>query len=492
MKGLAGCALVLLLVCLRASAGAEQIPRRPERLALPPFHFEIPEVERRQLRNGVPVYVVEDRTVPLVDVVLALRTGGRYDPEDGVGLASLTASMLRRGGTVALAADQFDEEVDFLGAELDSFGGVDRSGMTLECSPGVLERALALFAEALLRPRFQEDRLDSAKANLRKSLEARGDDPLRVLDLEWQLLQYGPKHPRARQLTGRGLAAIARQDLLDFHRRHWAPDTAVLAVSGDVDTEHVLELLDRLLGDWGGESAGDAAPAPPPLERVEAPAGLYHLESSTPQAKLYLGHRGKERRSWEEQDAFAAMVMAEILGGGGTVSRLRSRLRAEEGLAYRVVASFGLGIEEPGSFEVFLETSPRRAGPAVRAVLAELERLRSEPVPPAELELAQRSLVDALPLLFQGAVAVAGRFAEDELLGRPHQYWRIYRQRIERVRPQDVTRLARAHLHPAELRVLVMGPWSEIGAGEHGGPGLEQVMGRPVTHLPSRDPVELD
>jgi zinc protease len=451
----------------------------------------VPAVEPVRLPGGVAVYVVEDRTLPLVDVTVAVRAGDWLDPADKVGLASLTGLQVRRGGSAAQGPDEIDQEVDFLGAAIDSVGGSTRSGATLNCASHVFPQALELFFSLLETPRFDEGRLALARANLGESLSRRNDSPLDVLEREWRFLLFGPEHYTARKLLPRHLAAITRKDLAAFHRRFWVPQGMVIAVSGDVDKAAVVDRLTRLLADW--PSPGEKAPWPPPASKLVPRPGLYHLEHDTPQAKIALGHLGAERKSWSDAEPFALQVMNEILGGSGTLSRLGSRLRFELGLVYRASSSFGVGLGAPGEFQVFLETDNANAGRVVSVALDEIRRLREVPVGVAELAVAKKSLVDSFPLLFDSAAKVAGRLAEDEYLGRPHTYWDTWRRQIEGVTAAAVQRAAQQHLRPDQTVVLTVGRWQDVAAGaKRDGVSLERLAGGAATRLPGRNPLTLD
>jgi zinc protease len=180
-----------------------------------------------------------------------------------------------------------------------------------------------------------------------------------------------------------------------------------------------------------------------------------------------------------------------VLGGDGAVSRLRRKLRAEEGLAYRARARLTLGLQAPGTFQVFLETAPAHAARALELARRELLILRDEPVPEPELAIAKRSLLDLFPLLFDSAERRAGRAAEDVLLGRPHAYWQRYRDRIATVTARDVQEVARRHIRPAELVAVVVGDRDAILAGARADRvDLAHLLG-PLHELARRDPLTL-
>lgn len=483
----------LALIAASPAQREVKIPEHPESLRFGESRFEVPRGEevRHQLGNGVAVYVVEDHSLPLVDVALAARVGDWLDTPDRVGLTSFTGAMIRRGGTLARSADAFDEEADFLGAEINSLSGTTRGGATLNVASRMLEPALGLFCEMVKTPRFDEARVALAKANLRESLGRRTDDPLEVLDREWRRLLYGPDHYRAHEVTPRHLEALAPAAMAELHRAAWRPERMVLAVSGAVETKDVLARLERCFADWA-PPAGPPLPWPPPppaSSHVPRP-GLYHVERDIPQAKILLGAPGPKRRAWDDPEEPALVLLNEILGG--SASRLMRRLRGEMGLVYGAQSSLELGTWEPGEFRVFLETENANAARVIEVARAEVRRLRDEPPSEPEMAFVKKAVLDGFPLLFDTAAEVAGRFAEDEYLGRPHGHWRTWRQRIERVTAEQVRQAARRHLRPDEMIVVVAGRWSEISRGAAtAGLKLESLAG-PVTRLPARDPLTLE
>lgn len=309
------------------------------------------------------------------------------------------------------------------------------------------------------------------------------------LDREWRWLISGSDHFESRQLSSSQLFALEPDDLRSFHQAYWLPSQLVVAISGDVSTPEVLEKLEALLGDWKGRSMRQR-PSPWTPRRPAKP-GLYHLEVESPQVKVALGHLGSKQRSWDDPESWALILMREVLGGDGTISRLSRRLRAEDHLVYRVRSHFGIGQHLVGEFQIFFECEGSSVAPAVRRILDAMCRLRREPVPTVELALAKHALIDAFPLLFDSAEKIAGRFAEDVLLGRPHSYWQQYRERIAAVRSPEVQRVARRYLKPAKVRLLAVGPWSTTAVGK-GGTRLETLVQGKVIHLPQRDPLTLE
>ena len=253
--------IVSLLWAGQASGDSEKsVPSRPEALRFPELRLVIPDAGglRHELENGAVVYVAEDHAIPLVDVVLAIPAREGADPPGKAGLASLTASMIRQGGTRKRSAEELDQRIDDLGAEMAVFSGGGRYLAYLDCTQGVLEEALTLFFEMLREPGFQEDRVLLAKDRIESRLSERIDDPLEVLEREWRWLLGGQNDPRAQEIRPPDLEAIEPADLRSFHRQRWRPDSMVLAISGAVDTETVLALVGEGLSGWRSGRRDDA------------------------------------------------------------------------------------------------------------------------------------------------------------------------------------------------------------------------------------------
>ena len=483
---------VLWVLSSPAAAAPPTIPDRPEQLRFDELHFEVPPAEehRHVLRSGVPVYIVEDHTLPLVDVAVAVRTGDWVDPMDRAGRASFAGSLVRRGGTASKTPDELDEQIDFLGADINSVASATRSGATLNVSSSELGEGLDLFCEMIRSPRFDAARVAALRDNLRESLGRRTDDPLEVLSREWGRLLYGPDHYAVREVTPPNLEHLEPAELLAFHRSTWRPDSMVVAVSGDVTAADVLPRLESCFSGWPAPS-GPPPAWPPPASTFTPRPGLYYVDRNIPQAKITLGHLGgfpgAGRRGWDDPDEPALELLNEVLGG-----RLLRRLRGDLGLVYGAESSFGIGQEEPGIFQIFLETDNASAARAIQVAIAEVRRLREEPLAEPELAYARKALLDGFPLLFDTAGEIAGRFAEDEYLGRPHSYWQTWRDRLRRVTPGQVERAAQRYLQPDRMIVVLVGKWADVTQGaKTAGIKPESLVRGPVTRLPERDPMTL-
>jgi predicted Zn-dependent peptidase len=478
-----------LLLALPARAQAPAIPDRPEGLAFKPLAFEPPRARdhRVVLKNGMVVYIAEDRALPLVNLSLTLRVGRWLEPKGKEGLAALTGSLLRRGGTKRWSAEQLDERFDFLAAQASS-GISDTAGQAgLNCLRDNLDESLALFVEMLREPRFQEDRLALAKEQSLQEMKKRNDEASHIEGREWGVLLYGEGHFTNRFTTEGSVRGITRDDLVAFHRQWYHPANMVAAVSGSFTRAEMVAKLEKAFAAW--PTPKPVAPPVPSAIEPQAP-GLYRIQKDVNQGRVSLGLPGVTRDS---PDVYALEVMNEILGGSGFNSRITRVVRSNEGLAYSAGSGIGFGVYYPGRFRAGFQSKSRSVAYATKLVLDEIRRIRETSVTEEELGIVKSNLIATFPSNFESKAESMGLFAADEYTKRDPAYWITYRDRIRAVTAADVQRVAVKYLVPESLRVLVVGDQGEIDKGD----GVHDVTlgklapgGKDVT-LPLRDPMTM-
>ncbi len=479
---------------LGAGSSSPPLPDHPSKLVFPASRWRFPTAAEASVRlpSGATAFVVPDTTLPLVDLIVVARAGAHLDPPELRGLAEMTTTLLRRGGAGARSADEFDRRADELGARLYSVPTILYGAAGLRCTSDVLEEAIELLLDMVERPRFEEDRWTSVKANAAEALSRRNLDGAMVLEREWDWLMYGESHFSTRPVRSSDLDKLTPEALREFHRRQWRPENFFIAAGGDLDIDQLRELVEPRFRAWSPSAAPPGSwPPPPPSERAEP--GLFHVDAHVPQARVALGHRAPELPSAVE-DRIELEVLAEILAGRGAISRLNGRLRSAKGLVYRVWSDFDPGDLWPADYQVRFDTLAANTPAAVEATLEEIWRLRAQPPHPEELAVVQRELVARRYQEFDTAEEAAGYLVEDALVSRPGRYRAEYRDLVERVTGEQVLAAARLHLRPEELVVLVSGPWDQL-AGPGDGEGwtrLERIVGHRVVHLEERDPLSLE
>lgn len=470
-------------------AAAQPIPDHPDRLAFEPIAFEPPSAKdhRVVLKNGMVVFIAEDRALPLVNIAITVRVGSWLDPEGKEGLAAYAGTLMRRGGTRSLTAEQLDERLDFLAAQVSTGIGPVSGSASLNCLSDNLDEALALFVEMLREPRFQEDRLALAKEQSLQEMKKRNDDSADIEAREWNVLLYGPGHFTNRFTTEASVRSISREDLVSFHRRYVHPAHMIAAVSGSFSRPEMIGKIERAFAGW--PSKKETVP-PVPTSFGPVGPGLYRVEKDVNQGRVSIGLPTVWRTS---PDVYALEVMNEILGGSGFTSRITRTVRSNEGLAYSAGSGLSFGVFYPGRFRAAFQSKSRSVPYATSLVMEEIRRMREETVTAEELDTVKSSLVQTFPSSFASKAQSMAIFASDEYTGREASWWTTYRDRIRAVTAADVQRVAREHLVPEKMMVLVVGKQAEIDLGDEKHPATLASLapGGKVTPLPLRDPMTM-
>jgi zinc protease len=474
---------------LALSAAGQSIPDNPEKLTFKPITFTVPRAAdyRLPLKNGMVSYVAEDRTLPLVNITLLVRVGSYLEPPGKEGLAALTGSMIRRGGTKSLTAEQLDEKLDFLAAQASTGIGDTQGSAGLNCLADNLDESLRIFVEMLREPRFQEDRLALAKEQILQEMKKRNDDSADIERREWNVLLYGEKHFTNRFPTAASISSITRDDLVAFHRKWFHPANMTAAVSGAFDRPAVARKLDAAFAGWPGTRP---VVPPVPAEIGTAAPGVYRIEKDVNQGRVSIGLPTVKR---DDPDIYALEVMNEILGGSGFTSRITRTVRSNEGLAYSAGSGIRFGVYYPGVFRAAFQSKSRTVTYALQLVLEEIRKIREGRVTDEELDTIKKNLIETLPSSFASKAQTVAVFAADEFTARDPSFWTRYRERIAAVTAADVQRVAQKDLDPSKLVVLVVGNQKEIDLGDskHVVKLEELAPLHQVKVLPLRDPMTM-
>jgi zinc protease len=484
---------VLITLCIAASslafaqADRAQIPPHPRDLQYPPLQYSPPKASayRHVLSNGVAGYFVEDHDLPLINVSITIREGTYLDPAGKEGLAATVANQLRAGGTTHYKAEDFDEEVDFLAAEISSAVGRASGGASANFMSKDTDKALDLFFDMLRNPAFQQDRLDLFKSQQLQAIERRNDRTEDIEAREWNRLLRGDRHFTNTFSTKASITSLTRDDLIDFYKKNYQPDRFIFAVSGDFKLEDMIAKLEKAMSGW--TNSGTPAAKVPKPDFVPVP-GIYMVNKpDVNQGRVSIGHLGIMRGN---PDEFAIDMMNEILGGSGFTSRIMNRVRSDEGLAYDAGSSFSAGVYYEGSFLAEFQSKSATAAQAAQIVLDEIERIRKEKVSTEELETVKNQAIEIFPRYFASAAAVAGTFASDEFTGREPGFWDTYRDKIRAVTVDDVQRVAVKYLRPDQLLILAVGNVDDMlkGNPDKRQYSFEKMGNGKITRIPLPDP----
>ncbi len=488
---LAATACFLGSAALTFAAETDAIPSRPEQLKFPPLAYEPPKAGsfRVPLKSGPIAYVAEDRELPLVNISILVRTGQYLEPEDKIGLASMTGYLLARGGIQSKTAEELEERLAFLAAQLDSGIGDSQGRVGLNLLSKDLEEGLAILREVLTVPRFQQDKLDLAKHQSLQRMRERNDDSSSIEGREAAFLSFGEEFWANRQSTEKTVTSITREDLQKFHQRWFVPGNFIVAVSGDFARDEMISKLERFFENWPFK--GEQPPAIPANPSFASP-GIYVVQKDVPQGRVAMMLPGVQR---DNPDYFAIMVMNDILGGGGFTSRIVNRVRSDEGLAYSAGSSFPGGVYYPLTFRAGFQTKSRTVPYAISIVQKEIESICANKVTDEELNTSKRSFIDTFPRMFATKGQIVGVFAQEEFTGRysrEPEFYQKYRQRIDQVTADKVMEVARKYLDLSKMAILVVGQKDQVLLGHPDHPvKLADLSRGEIKDLPLRDPMTM-
>jgi len=409
---------------------------------------------RKTLANGLRVILAENHAVPLVWLSWVSPAGAEWDSPDHAGLAAMTPLLLREG-TARRSAAQITEEVDDLGADLVAGGDWDSAFLTLELLSCDLAAGAELLLDMACFARFPHAAVARLRQRRLAELERRRRQPRALADDEFARALYGDQaYGRPPLGTPATLQRIEAEDVAAFHDAHYRPETSCLVVAGSFDSEAAADLL----GSFElppAPVAGKPLPLPPPVAPAAEPAPGIRLVNlpQAAQTELRVGHDGVARGS---QDLPPLQVLNAILGDGPS-SRLAESLRQRLGLTYHIRSRFAAR-HGGGPFMVATSVASDAAGAALAGIRREIERLRAEPVPAAELEQAKRRLLGAELRRFQGLLGLGGTLSQAALEGDPVHDFECRRRAMAAVQPDGLRELACRHLHPDRLVTVAVGP----------------------------------
>ena len=466
--------VLTLASVLPASAQLVEWPREdpPPPLLAPDVKF--PDFELRRLDNGLQVVYVGAHEQPAVNVRLVVRAGTSSDPTLKPGLAAMTAQLLDQGTTMR-GAQEIAQTIDNIGGAMGVGAGTDLSYVNVLVLKDSFDLALDMLSDVARNPAYAQTEVDRQRQQVLSEMQVSYDDPAYVSSIVFGRLVYGD-HPYGMPQSGtpQSLMRITRNDLIEFHRNHYLPNNAILAVVGDVSAEEAFAGVARALSDWprGVLPTPDLTEQPPPSNRlviVDKPGAV--------QTAVRVGHLALPRA---HPDYLALDMAVKILGGEGG-NRLGSVLRTDRSLTYSASAEMA-GRQFAGDF--MAQTDPRSSAPAevLRLTVDEISRMQRERVSRRELRRAKDYLAGHFPLTIETPNAIAAQVLEAILFGLELDDLERYPERINAVTEDDIQRVAREYLKPGLLSMVLVGDASTF-VNDLSGVGFDSYELVPITEL---------
>ena len=415
--------------------------------------IRIPDIEEVTLKNGLRLFLVEDHNYPTISIRGRVYSGSIYEPPDKIGLASITGTVLRTGGTEQMTGDEIDKELETMAASIETDIGLNSGGISASMLKEDVDRCLALMADILMNPIFSEDKIELAKVNARTEISRRNDRVWQITPREFNKLIYGSKHPYARHTEYATVEAITREDIVDFYRSYFHPNNMMIAVWGDFETNEMVEKIEKVLKDWPSKPV-KLPPKPEVSDRGRYTVNYIDTPDLT-QTNIMPGHLGGLMNN---PDYPALTVMNAIL----SVDRMWKRIRTDEGLAYSVWGYFGANYDYPGVFSAGAQTKSASTVYAIELILEEMKRITEEAVTDEELKKAKDYYLNSFVFEFDSQAKIINRMFTYTYFGYPVDFAEKLIEQVEKVSKADVLRAAKKYLRPDRVRILAVGNQNEF------------------------------
>jgi predicted Zn-dependent peptidase len=474
--------LIFAVALLAVASGFAQV-EKPTDLKYPTLKFEPPDPKafRTAFAGGLRGYVQEDRSLPVVNLTALINFGQLDDAKDKAGLGELFGASLIKGGTKSKTGNAIEDRIDFLGGSLSFAVGERTSTLSLYVLAKDLDEGLALFFDVLMHPEFREDAFTLARARLVEGLRQANDQPSAVLSREFERLLYGDC-PLTWQPTKASYEGISAADLKAAHAAFFFPRNIILAAAGDFSQPALAKKINALVGPWKNGKA--VFPALTKTFPAVEP-GVYFIQKKINQGYISLGHLGIEDAN---PDYYAVQVMNFILGGGSFTSRITTKVRSDEGLAYNTGSRFTYRWGFPGTFSGYVQTKSATAAYAISLILKEFNRIRTEPVSDGELATAVDFYLESFSDNFTSPLMAMLNFATLDMQGRPMDYYKTYRDRMRLVTKERVLEAAQKYVHPDKAAIVIVGDWEPCNKGSDKFPWPLDKLGK-VHRISLRDPL---
>lgn len=451
MASVAATASVAL--ALMATPGAAQDTRRAaEGLRYPALRFSAPQPRLHEVR-GVRVLFLEDRSVPLVNVLARFEGGFGNFPRQYYAAGTALPALLRYGGTRALTPDSLDQLLEHYALQTTFGGGGESVFSSMNTLSEHFPETLELWGSMLREPRFDTAEVEIWRGRELDAVRRLPEDPQRLAFSEFNRLLYGD-HSIGWEMNEADLTpqALSLARIRHLHARIVCRENLLMGVTGDVSWKELEPLLDAMLARW----PACVEPLPEQQEpRIREGGAVYVIPRQLEQSVLVMAHPTEVRLG--DTDYFAAQIGNTILGAGGFSSRLLTRVRTEEGYAYSAASLWTSPRRYKGLVGAVTRTRPENAARALELILDIFRGMRREPPAQAEVETAVDQIANGFVFNFESAAQIVSRrmaFLAQEL---PDDWLERYLDGVQKVTPAGVRTVFERHVYPDRMTILVVG-----------------------------------
>jgi predicted Zn-dependent peptidase len=417
--------------------------------------FKLPAYEKFTLKNGLTIYLMEQQEVPLVNVSVVMPAGAIYDGSQS-GLATLTALALRHG-TKNISKSNMEQELDFVGASLNTYASKEFAGLTAKFAVKDRDKVLNIIKEVLLFPTFNPAEFEKEKKRALVGLEQAQESPRSVITDYFNGAVYGD-HVYANPVNGRiaTVEKITVQDAENFYKSHYMPNGAAIAIVGDFRTKDMRALLSSLFEKWArGTAAGNIANKP--VSAHQSSQVLLVNKDDASETTFFIGGPGIPRSN---PDYVAIEVVNTVLGGRFT-SWLNDELRVNTGLTYGASSGF-TPLKNAGSFRVYTFTATKNTEAAIDKTLEVMKRLHEKGLDEKTLTSAKNYVTGQYPPNYETSGQLAGLLTSMFWYGFDESFINNFQKNVSELSVAKAKEIIAKYFPRDNLQFVMVGKAAEI------------------------------
>ena len=443
---------LILLFCIGFFSNAQaQIDRsvQPQPGVAPEINFGTPKEHR--FDNGLTLMVVENHKLPQVSVSLSI-DNPLYVEGEKKGMSGLLSSMMGKGSK-NISKDDFEEEVDFMGARL----SVSSQGAYASALKRYFPRVIEMIADAVLNPHFLEEEFQKEMDKTLEGLKAAEKDVKTAARRVENLLSYGKDHPYGEYVSEESINRVSLDDLEQLYHKNFYAQNAYITIVGDISFETAKKLTQKYFGKWAkGQAVSSSFPAPENVPQtqiafVEMPNAVQSEVSVVSTANI-------DRNN---PDYFALTIANQILGGGAE-ARLFLNLREDKGYTYGSYSRFNINHKTKSQLRAFAAVRNAVTDSAVVELLYEIDRMSKEMVTEEELKLVKEKYAGSLIRSMEDPENIANFAYDSKTQNLPPNFYNNLLKNIQKVTREDISRVSKKYFDPKLMRVVVTGKGSDI------------------------------
>jgi len=437
-------ALTLILLSMSAGAQTKQAP------------FKVPAYEKFSLANGLIIYLMEQHEVPVISVSAILPAGAIYDGLNS-GLASLTASGLQYG-TKSFSKTKIEEELDFIGASLNTFASKESAGLSSKFASKDVDKVLPILKEVLIDPIFDKDEFEKERKRVLTSLDQAKQSPRNVIASYWDKFIYG-SHVYGNPLTGSPatVSKFSIDDLKNFYKSNYSPKGAAIAIAGDFNSKDMRARIESLFGAWKGTGSAQANLAAQTVPSIPSARILLVNKEDARETTFLIGGLGIRR----DNPDFVAIDVVNTVFGGRFTSWLNDELRVNSGLTYGANSRF-TPLKSSGTFAISTFTANKTTEATIDKALQVLDSLHKKGFDDKTLGSAKNYVKGQFPPRYETAGQLAGLLTQMFWYGFDESFINNFEKNVDGLTVAKSKEIINKYFPKDKLQFVVIGKSEEI------------------------------